>query len=65
MNCLEGQVWDIGYLGKLSIYHVKLESGTMLTVAQTNRQRETDQTITWEDRVFVSWSPDATVVLLS
>jgi len=65
INCLEGQVWDIGYLGKLSIYHVKLDSGTMLTVAQTNRLRETDNTITWEDRVFVSWTPDATVVLLS
>jgi len=65
INCLEGEVWDIGYLGKLSIYHVKLDNGTMLTVAQTNRLRETDNTITWEDRVFVSWTPDATVVLLS
>jgi putrescine transport system ATP-binding protein len=64
-NVLEGQVWDIGYLGKLSIYHVKMDNGTMLTVAQTNRLRETENTITWDDRVYVSWSADATVVLLS
>ncbi len=64
-NTLEGEVWDIGYLGKLSIYHVKLDSGTMVTVAQTNRVRETENTITWEDKVYVSWSPDAAIVLLS
>ena len=64
-NCLEGIVWDIGYLGKLSIYHVKLETGTIVTIAQTNRLRATDNTITWEDRVYVSWSPDASIVLLN
>src|SRR3546814_10096753 len=25
-NCMSGEVWDIGYLGNLSIYHVKLDS---------------------------------------
>lgn len=64
-NCLEGTVWDIGYLGKLSIYHVKLDSGVTIKVAQTNRLRETDQTITWEDKVYLSWSPDASIVLMS
>jgi len=65
INRVEGTVWDIGYLGKLSIYHVKLDNGSMLTVTRTNRQRDTELTITWEDRVFVSWPSDAAVILLS
>ncbi len=62
-NCMAGEVWDIGYLGNLSIYHVKLDSGAMITTAQTNRTRETDRPITWEDRVYLTWTPDASVVL--
>ncbi len=65
INVLQGEVWDIGYLGKLSVYHVKLDNDSMITVTQTNRSRESENTITWEDRVYVSWSPDAAVVLLN
>lgn len=64
-NCIEGVVWDVGYLGKLSIFHVRLDDGRVVSVTQTNRQRASERTITWEDRVFVTWSPDAAVVLLS
>ncbi len=64
-NTLQGEVWDIGYLGKLSIFHVKLDNGSMITVTQTNRSRESENTITWEDRVYVSWSPDAAVILMN
>ena len=64
-NCIGGSVLDIGYLGKLSVYHVRLDDGRMVTVAQTNRQRETERTITWEDQVYITWSADAAVVLLS
>jgi putrescine transport system ATP-binding protein len=64
-NCIQGEVWDIGYLGKLSIFHVRLDDGRQIAVTQTNRHRATERTITWEDRVYVTWSPDAAVVLLS
>jgi len=64
-NILQGEVWDIGYLGKLSVYHVRMTDGRMVKVAMTNRSRETERTITWEDQVYVTWSPDASVVLLS
>lgn len=63
-NTLNGEVWDIGYLGKLSVYHVRLDDGRMVTVAQTNRKREAERAITWEDHVYVTWAPDAAVVLL-
>ena len=64
-NCMSGQVWDIGYLGNLSIYHIKLDSGTMMTMARTNKERVVERKITWDDRVYVTWAPDAGVVLLS
>jgi len=32
-------------------------------VAAANRRRRNEQDLTWEDKVFVSWSPDAAVIL--
>jgi putrescine transport system ATP-binding protein len=64
-NCMAGKVWDIGYLGNLSIYHVKLDSGRLITSAQTNRTRIIERPITWEDRVYLTWSATSNVVLLS
>jgi len=63
-NRMSGEVWDIGYLGNLSIYHIRLDSGRTITVAQTNSSRRTERPITWEDRVHVSWEPAAGVVLV-
>lgn len=65
VNCLSGEVWDIGYLGNLSIYHVKLDSGKMVTATQANMARLIERPITWEDRVYLTWAPDAAVVLLN
>ncbi|PHS79342.1 MAG: polyamine ABC transporter ATP-binding protein [Rhodospirillaceae bacterium] len=64
-NVIKGIVWDIGYLGNLSVYHVRLSDKRMVTVTMTNRTRETERTITWEDEVYVTWESDASVVLLS
>ena len=63
VNCVEGEVWDIGYLGDVSIYHVRLASGTVLRCTQANRLRLIERAITWEDRVWLSWTPDASVIL--
>ena len=65
VNCLTGEVWDIGYLGNLSIYHVKLDSGKMVTATQANMARLIERPITWEDRVHLTWAPDAAVILLN
>ncbi len=62
-NCVRGTVSDIAYLGDLSIYHVQLESGLVLKAARPNITRFTEQPITWDDKVFLSWTPDAGVVL--
>ncbi len=63
-NCMAGEVWDIGYLGNLSTYHVKLDSGKMVTATEANMARLIERPITWEDRVYLTWAPDAAVILL-
>jgi putrescine transport system ATP-binding protein len=64
-NCMAGEVWDIGYLGDVSIYHVRLASGAVVRCTQANRLRLVERPITWEDRVFLSWGADASVILNS
>ena len=34
---MTGEVWDIGYLGDVSIYHVRLASGAVVRCTQANR----------------------------
>lgn len=63
VNCMRGEVWDIGYLGNLSIYHVRLESGHMVTSCHTNQTRLVERPISWEDTVYLTWAPSACVVL--
>jgi putrescine transport system ATP-binding protein len=64
-NCMTGTVYDIGYLGSLSVYHVRLESGSKVKVTAANRSRLVERPITWEDRVWLSWSRAASVILIS
>ncbi len=63
VNCVSGVVWDIGYLGNLSIFHVKLDNGRMVTSTQANQSRLAARQISWEDRVYLHWDPEASVVL--
>lgn len=62
-NCLSGEVWDIAYLGDLSIYHVRLASGAIIKSAQTNQTRLVERPIGWKDQVYLSWEKDSGVVL--
>ena len=62
-NCAAGQVMDIGYLGDLSIYKVRLDSGFVMKAAAANMTRLIERPIDWDDRVWLSWAPEAGVVL--
>jgi putrescine transport system ATP-binding protein len=64
VNCVAGQVWDIGYLGDLSTYKVRLDSGFVMKVATANITRAIEQPIGFDDRVWLSWPPEAGVVLV-
>ncbi len=63
VNCVPGEVWDVAYFGDISTYHVKLDSGEVVKASVTNQTRLVERPIGWEDRVWLSWSQDAGVVL--
>jgi putrescine transport system ATP-binding protein len=62
-NCVAGTVSDIGYLGDLSIYKVRLDSGQMMKASVANLTRLLERPIGWDARVWLCWPPDAGVVL--
>jgi putrescine transport system ATP-binding protein len=62
-NRLAGEVWDIGYLGDWTVYRVKLDCGTLVRVSCANTRRFVEAPIAWDERVALSFSPDAAVIL--
>ena len=65
LNAMEGEVWDIAYLGGVTVYKVKLDSGNFIKTAVLNSSVSGTDMITWEDRVWVSCSPQGARVLTS
>jgi putrescine transport system ATP-binding protein len=59
-NALQGRVHDIGYLGDLSIYHVRLANGALFKASRPNVTR---LPVGRDDAVWLSWAPDAGVLL--
>ncbi|SER18082.1 putrescine transport system ATP-binding protein [Faunimonas pinastri] len=64
VNMVSGEVWDIGYLGDVTVYNVRLDSGKLVRASVMNAQRAVARPISWEERVWLSWSDDAGVILL-
>ncbi|MET0169483.1 MAG: ABC transporter ATP-binding protein [Aliihoeflea sp.] len=63
VNAVEGEVWDIGYLGDMTVYNVKLPDGQIVRSSQLNAQRTTADPLTWNDRAWLAFPADAGVVL--
>ena len=62
-NCLQGEIEEIAYMGSLSVFRVRLNSGKEVRVTQPNFTRNMGERFTWNDRVFLSWDGDSSVVL--
>jgi putrescine transport system ATP-binding protein len=62
-NWTSGVVEDIVYLGDVSIYHVRLQSGMLVFSTVTNLVRVAERPIQWEDKVFLYWKPENGIVL--
>jgi putrescine transport system ATP-binding protein len=65
LNAAEGEVWDIAYLGDMTLYHVRLDDGRMVRTSLINSERTTQDPLSWHDRAWISFQPDAGVVLTS
>jgi putrescine transport system ATP-binding protein len=62
-NCVAGRVAEIAYLGNVSIYKVRLDNGLVMKARLPNLTRVVERPIGTNDRVWLSWTPDAGVVL--
>ncbi len=56
-------VRDIAYMGDLSVYLLKLDSGKIVRVTQPNTYRHSEDRITWDERVYLSWHASSPVVV--
>ena len=63
VNAVAGEVWDIAYLGDMSLYNVRLDSGKVVRASVMNAARSIERPIAWEDRVWLSFASDAGIVL--
>jgi putrescine transport system ATP-binding protein len=64
-NVIAGTVRDVGYFGKDSLYRVVLPSERLITVHAVNTRRvpESGRVADWEDDVWLSFEPDAAILL--
>jgi putrescine transport system ATP-binding protein len=63
VNSVEGDIWDIAYLGDMTVFHVKLASEKVIKISQMNAKREADEPLAWDDHVWVSFPANAGIVL--
>ncbi len=65
INVLEGQVKDLAYFGKDSLYRVTLPGGELLSVHAVNARRAHDgeHAADWDDRVWLSFEPSSAILL--
>jgi putrescine transport system ATP-binding protein len=64
-NKVRGEIWDIGYLGDMTMVQVMIggDDGQLLKVSLTNRSRRIERPFAWEDAVWLSWDVEAGLVL--
>jgi putrescine transport system ATP-binding protein len=62
-NRVLATVVDIGYLGDLSLYKLRTEAGVPLQAAIANIGPLTARGIGWDDKVWLSFAPEAAIVL--
>jgi putrescine transport system ATP-binding protein len=63
VNAVQGEVWDIGYVGDISIYHVRLPNGRTMRATLANASRLVSRPIGWEDKVWLTWPREGGVLL--
>jgi len=63
LNAVAGTVFEIGYRGGMSIYKVRLADRSLMKVALANTSARGQASFGIDDLVWLSWPPEAGVVL--
>jgi spermidine/putrescine transport system ATP-binding protein/putrescine transport system ATP-binding protein len=64
-NIAHGQIKGLSYLGDVTVYEVRLESGRSIRVSRPNLSRWDQEDFSWDDKVSLQWHPTSPIVLLS
>jgi putrescine transport system ATP-binding protein len=64
-NWAHGTIHDIAYLGDMSVFVVKLDSGREVRVTQANRTRKPEEQFSWDEAVYLTWDASSPVVGLN
>jgi putrescine transport system ATP-binding protein len=63
-NFARGTVKEIAYMGDMSVYLVKIDSGKMVRVTLPNVERlSDDERILWDETVYLTWHESSPVVV--
>jgi len=62
-NCLSGMIMDVGYLGGVSLYQVRVADGSRVTAAVAVGDYKGESRPSENDQVWLSFSAEAPVVL--
>jgi putrescine transport system ATP-binding protein len=63
VNTVQGEIWDIGYLGDMTVFHVRLKDGRVIKASSLNAVRAVEDPLGYDQEVWVSFGEDAGVVL--
>ena len=63
-NCVRGVVKEIAYMGDVSVYLVKIDSGKTMRVTMPNSERlSDDERIVWDETVYLTWHASSPIVV--
>ncbi len=64
-NVFEGEVKDLAYFGKDSLYRITMPSGALISVHAVNARRsaEGERVVDWYDKVWLSFDPTSAIIL--
>lgn len=62
-NILRAVVDEVAYMGNLSTFRLKLDSGKLVKASKANLERWDEDAITWGETVWLTWDDTAGVVL--
>jgi putrescine transport system ATP-binding protein len=61
-NWARGVITEIAYMGDMSVFLVRLDSGREVRVTQANMSRKPEERFDWDETVYLSWEPSSPVV---
>ena len=62
-NCVAATVKEIAYMGDMSVLLLKLDNGRTVRVTQPNTYRHADDSLTWDETVWLNWHESSGVVV--